>query len=80
MMTNDGYNQEKYTEILESIRPFYPNNPNKAYAIVTEKIGPVFNDVLIQLLWRQLDMENINTRSVEHTVPYQVMKGRFNMN
>jgi hypothetical protein len=79
-MLNDSYSQAQYREILESIRPFYPNNPDQAYAVVTEKIGPIFNDVLIQLLWRQLDMENKNTRSVEHTVPYQVVEGRFNLN
>ena len=79
-MLNDSYSQEQYRELLEAIRPFYPNEPRKAYTIVTGKIGPIFNDILIQLLWRQLDMENKNTRSIEYTVPYQVMEGRFNFN
>jgi len=77
-MLNDSYSQEQYKEILEAIRPFYPNNPSKAYFIVTKKVGPIFNDVLIQLLWRQLELEI--PPNWADTLPYEVIVQRFNMN
>lgn len=71
-------NEEKYKDLLEAVRPFFPNDPVQAYAVVTEKIGPVFNQVLLQLVWRQLELEH--GPQLVATLPYEVFVQRFNMN
>ena len=76
MMANQ--NEEHYKELLEAIRPFFPDDPVQAHAVVTEKIGPIFNDVLLHLLWRQLQIEQ--GHDWIYTVPYQVFENRFSMN
>ena len=70
--------EQQYKDLLEAGRPFFPNNPTQAYAVVTQKIGPIFNQVLLQLVWRQLEMESNSDWTV--TVPYEVFLQRFNMN
>ena len=50
----------------------------QAYTIVTEKVGPVFNQVLLQLIWRQLELEHGPT--LVNTLPYEAVVQRFNMN
>jgi len=70
--------EQQYKDLLEAVRPFFPNNPTQAYAVVTQKIGPIFNQVLLQLVWRQLEMESNSDWTV--TVPYEVFLQRFNMN
>ena len=72
------HNEEKYKELLEAVRPHFPDEPVQAYTVVTEMVGPIFNDVLLQLIWRQLQLE-VNPHWVT-TVPYLVFEGRFNMN
>ena len=76
MMPN--HNEERYKELLEAVRPFFPNDPLQAYNIVTDKIGPIFNNVLLQLVWRQLELEQGSDWT--ETLPYEVFMGRFNMN
>jgi len=71
-------NEQQYKELLEAVRPFFPNNPIQAYAIVTEKIGPIFNQVLLQLVWRQLELESTSDWTI--TVPYEVFLQRLSMN
>jgi len=71
-------NDQQYKELLEAVRPFFPNDPIQAYVVVTDKIGPIFNQVLLQLVWRQLEMESNSDWTV--TVPYEVFLQRFNMN
>lgn len=70
--------EDRYQELLEAVKPFFPNDPVKAYAVVTEKIGPVFNDVLLQLIWKQLELEIGSIWTM--TVPYKVFLQRFTMN
>ena len=70
--------EQQYKELLEAVRPFFPNDPIQAYVVVTDKIGPIFNQVLLQLVWRQLEMESNSDWTV--TVPYEVFLQRFNMN
>ena len=70
--------EQQYKDLLEAVRPFFPNNPTQAYAVVTQKIGHIFNQVLLQLVWRQLEMESNSDWTV--TVPYEVFLQRFNMN
>ena len=70
--------EQQYKDLLEAVRPFFPNNPTQAYAVVTQKIGPIFNQVLLQLVWRQLELENNSDWIV--TVPYEVFLQRLNMN
>jgi len=70
--------EQRYKDLLEAIRPFFPDNPEQAYVIVTEEIGPIFNNVLLQLLWRQLAFED--SPKFIKTVPYEVFVQRFNMN
>ena len=69
-------NEEKYRELLEAVRPFFPNDPVQAYTVVTERIGPIFNQVLLQLVWRQLELE----LQPIATLPYEVFVQRLNMN
>jgi hypothetical protein len=71
-------NEEKYKDLLEAVRPFFPNNPSQAYTVVTEKIGPIFNQVLLQLVWKQLELEH--SPQWVTTLPYEVFVQRFNMN
>ena len=71
-------NEEKYKELLEAVRPFFPNDPVQAYSVVTERIGPIFNQVLLQLVWRQLEMED--GPEMVATLPYEVFVQRLNMN
>ena len=70
--------EQQYKDLLEAVRPFFPNNPTQAYAVVTQKIGPIFNQVLLQLVWRQLELEQGS--QLENTLPYEVFIQRFNMN
>ena len=70
--------EQQYKELLEAVRPFFPNDPIQAYVVVTDKIGPIFNQVLLQLVWRQLEMESNSDWTV--TVPYEVFLQRLNMN
>jgi len=70
--------EQQYKELLEAVRPFFPNDPIQAYVVVTDKIGPIFNQVLLQLVWRQLELENNSDWIV--TVPYEVFLQRLNMN
>jgi len=71
-------NEQQYIDLLEAVRPFFPNDPTEAYAIVTQKIGPIFNNVLLQLVWRQLELET--SPDWINTLPYEVFIQRFNMN
>ena len=70
--------EDHYIELLGAVKPFFPNDPIKAHAVVTEKIGPIFNDVLLQLIWKQLELESGSAWIT--TVPYEVFLQRFNMN
>ena len=70
--------EQQYKELLEAVRPFFPNDPILAYVVVTDMIGPIFNQVLLQLVWRQLELENNSDWIV--TVPYEVFLQRLNMN
>ena len=70
--------EQQYKDLLEAVRPFFPDDPIQAYAIVTEKIGPIFNEVLLQLVWRQLELEH--GTKISETLPYEVFVQRFNMN
>jgi hypothetical protein len=73
-------NEEKYRELIEAVRPFFPNNPVQAYSVVTERIGPIFNQVLLQLVWRQLELELTDGPELVATLPYEVFVQRLNMN
>jgi len=75
-MIND--NEEKYRELLEAVRPHFPNDLAQAYAIVTATIGPIFNTVLLQLVWRQLELEYIPDWT--KALPYEVFIQRFSLN
>ena len=76
MINNNA--EQPYKEVLAPVRPFFPNDPIQAYVVVTDKIGPIFNQVLLQLVWRQLELENNSDWIV--TVPYEVFLQRLNMN
>jgi len=71
-------NEQQYKELLEAVRPFFPNDPITAYAIVTERFGPIFNTILIKLIWKQLEVESGPDWTA--TLPYEVVIQRFNMN
>ena len=73
-----NHNDQQYKELLEAVRPFFPNNPVQAYAVVTERVGPIFNQVLLQLVWRQLELESHSDWTA--TLPYEVFLQRLNMN
>ena len=70
--------EQQYKELLEAVRPFFPDDPRQAFIVVTERIGPIFNQVLLQLVWRQLELESGPTWI--DTLPYEVLVQRFNMN
>jgi len=69
---------EDYPEMIELIRPYFPQFPGKAYALISEMVGPVMGQILLQLLWRGLELEG-GTATVP-TVPYVVHPGKFNIN
>jgi hypothetical protein len=73
-------NEEKYRELIEAVRPFFPDDPVQAYNVVTDRIGPIFNTVLLQLVWRQLEMELEDGPDLIATLPYEVFVQRLNMN
>jgi len=75
MMDKD---KDQYQELVEAVRPFFPNDPIQAHAIVTQRIGPIFNDILLQLVWKHLGLEHVPDWT--YAVPYEVFLQRFNMN
>ena len=74
------FNQDdkQYKELLEAIKPFFPNSPLLAYTLITERVGPIFNNFLLQLLWKQLELEY--SPDWTKTIPYEVFIHRFSMN
>ena len=69
---------EDYPEMIELIRPYFPQFPGKAYALISEMVGPVMGQILLQLLWRGLELEGGS--ATVPTVPYMVHPGKFNLN
>ena len=76
ILMNEGI--EDYQEMIELIRPYFPQFPGKAYAVVAEMVGPVMGEILLQLLWRGLELEGGS--ATVPTVPYMVHPGKFNLN
>ena len=75
-MNYDGL--EEYEEMIGLIRPYFPQFPGRALAIVTERVGPVIGELLLQLLWRGLELEG--GHSTVPTVTYLVHPKTFNLN
>ena len=69
---------EEYAEMLALVRPYFPQFPGRALAVVAERVGPVMGEFLLQLLWRGLELEGGHT--TVPTVPYMVHPSKFNLN
>ena len=68
----------EYQEMLELVRPFFPQFPGKAYQVMAEMVGPVMGQILLQLVWKGLEIEG-GTATVP-TISYVVHPGKFNLN